>query len=170
MKTFLALLISTLVACNTPQPVKQVAQPVQPTQSPTLEDQSQPRVATLEQQKMCSEQAEKQFNASEQSAKKFGASGVSDYTSHYDARANVCYMRIYANSASKNVVSFVETVFDAFEGRGYASYIWVNAGKKQYWEVAPKTCLVHPRGQPEIKCKSSDEFDALVEKYFGIGK
>ncbi len=175
MKTFFAVLISlTLVGCNSPQPVKQVTQPaVQPTQTATLEDQSQPRLATVEQQKMCSEQAEKQFNTIEQNAKKFktiGASDLSDYTSHYDARANVCYMRIQYHSASKNVVSYIETVFDAFEGRGYARYEWVNAQKKKYWEVAPAECVVYPRGQPEIKCKSSDEFDALVEKYFGIGK
>jgi hypothetical protein len=171
MKIFLAVLISlTLVGCNKPQPVKQVTQLVQTTQASTLEDQSQPRLATLEQQKMCGEQAEKQFNTIEQNDKKFKTSNISDYTSHYDARANVCYMMIHSDSASKTVVSNIKTVFDAFEGRGYASYIWFNAGKKKYWEVAPTTCVVYPRGQPEIKCKSSDEFDALVDKYFGIGR
>jgi hypothetical protein len=169
----LSALVAVLAGCNNPQPVRQVTQPEQPTQKSTLEDQTQPRLATLEQQRMCSEQAEKEFKRNEQDAKKFrtiGTSDFSDYTSHYDAVANVCYVRINTTSASKKVASNIETVFDAFEGRGYASYIWVNAENKKYWEVAPKTCVVYPRGQPEITCKSSEEFKALVDKYFGIGQ
>jgi len=164
MKILLAVLISMLVGCNSPRPVKQVTQPVQPTQTSTLEDQSQPRWATLEQQRMCSEQAEKQFRARGFTDKS------SEYTSHYDARANVCFVMVHTVSATGTSVSDTELVFDAFERRGYASYVWVNAGKKKYWEVAPMTCVVYPRGQPEITCKSSDEFDALVDKYFGIAR
>ena len=67
---------------------------------------------------MCGEQAEKQFRASGFTYKS------SEYTSHYDARANVCYMMIHTVSATKTSVSDTETVSDAFEGRGYASYVW----------------------------------------------
>ena len=79
-------------------------------------------------------------------------------------------MMIHTVSATKTSVSDTETVSDAFEGRGYASYVWVNAENKKYWEVAPMTCVAYPRGQTEITCKSSDEFDALVDKYFGIAR
>jgi hypothetical protein len=112
---------------------------------------------------MCGEQAEKQFRAN-------GFDKSSEYASHYDARANVCYMMIHTVSATKASASDIETVSDAFEGRDYGTYAWVNAQNKKYWEVAPWACAVYPRGQPEIRCKSSDEFDALVDKYFGIAR
>jgi hypothetical protein len=45
----------------------------------------------------------------------------------------------------------------------------VNTEKKKYWEVAPVECYVKPLGHAKIQCKSNDEFETLVEKYFGIG-
>jgi hypothetical protein len=50
---------------------------------------SSPRAATLAQQKMCDEQARKKFN--EENASTKGA----EYTSHYDAHMNVCYIMVH---------------------------------------------------------------------------
>jgi hypothetical protein len=159
-KTILAVLASLiLVACNTPQSVqtKQAA--------PVQEDASQPRLATLSQQKMCAEQADKQFNI-------YGTpeSGdtATEYVSHYDARANVCYMMIHRAGVSFGNTRISYMVFDAFENRDYATYWW--SSDKNNVDVAPSRCDVKPRGQPEITCKSSEEFNSLVEKYFGIGR
>src|ERR1700720_2239640 len=46
----------TMIACNKPQPVQTKRA------APAVEDASQPRLATLSQQKLCAEQADKQFN------------------------------------------------------------------------------------------------------------
>jgi hypothetical protein len=124
------------------------------------------RVATLTQQKMCDERAEKEFRKYNPKA------SLSDgYTSHYDARANVCYMMVHVVMVDKGKsVSVSDTVTDAFEGRAYASYMWINSEGKPYQEVAPTDCSVKPRGQPSITCRSFEEFEALVDEYFGIGR
>src|SRR6266581_7715200 len=122
--------------------------------SETLEDPSQPRTATLAQQKMCSDQAQKQFK---ESGFKMEVGTV--YASHYDARANICYELVSSMSSSNGIPATTKTVFDAFEGREYATYAWANATKKKYWEIAPMMCVVKPRGQAQIECKSSEEFD-----------
>ena len=76
---------------------------------------------------------------------------------------------VSSTSTSKDVIVVSHIVYDAFEGRSFASYRWVNAENKKYWEVTPEECMVKPRGQTEITCKSSAEFEELVDKYFGIG-
>jgi hypothetical protein len=120
---------------------------------------SAPRDATLAQQKMCDVQANKKFNESEASSK----SSNSEYTSHYDARANVCYIMVH-QGAHGGMVGFSYLVYDAFEGRVYGSYVWVNSENK-----TPVACWVKPLGQKKIQCKTDDEFEELVDKYFGIG-
>jgi hypothetical protein len=40
---------------------------------------------------------------------------------------------------------------------------------KKYWEVAPTVCWVKPLGHAKIQCKTDDEFEELVDRYFGIG-
>jgi len=124
------------------------------------------RGATLAQQRMCDERAEEEFHKYNKKP-----SPSDGYTSHYDARANVCYMMVHAVMVDKDKsVSVSDTVTDAFEGREYASYIWINSEGKPYYEVPPTDCSVKPRGQPSIDCKSSEEFHSLVDKYFGIGR
>jgi hypothetical protein len=129
--------------------------------APAPENASQPRLATLSQQKMCADQADKQFNI-------YGTPQSGDtatqFVSHYDARANVCYMWIHRAGTNYGKIRVSDIVFDAFENHDYATYLGSPS------DVAPSSCDVKPRGQPEITCKSSDEFDALVEKYFGISR
>jgi hypothetical protein len=165
-ETILAMLAYLILAgCNGPQPgqSKQQASPAVET-ALAPDDPSQPRLATLAQQKVCAEQAEKQFNSTSASQ------GSAEFTSHYDARANVCYIMVHDARVSYGNPTVSVVVYDAFEGRVYANYMWINSQKKKYWEVAPMECDVKPRGQPEIVCKSSDEFEELIDKYFGIGR
>lgn len=131
--------------------------------------QAAPRSATLAQQKMCADQARRAFKEFYSPSK----DGISyDYTSHYDTRANVCYILVHGGGVFRDTgsPSVSNTVFDAFEGRTFASYMWINSENKKYWEVAPMECTVTPRGQEEILCKSSGEFEKLIDKYFGIGR
>jgi hypothetical protein len=125
--------------------------------------------APLTQQKMCADEAHKAFAWSHGSDKEAGNKGWT-YTSHYDAESKVCYVMEHNVSSTAGNIGTSDLVFDAYEGRTYASYVWINTEKKKYWEVPPTECSVKPRGQDEITCKSSEEFERLVDKYFGIGR
>jgi len=76
----------------------------------------EPRLATLAQQKMCAEQAKKFFFDPEMEHKDW-----TEYTSHYDAKLNVCYVMIRVDSYidkqhPPEFHSIAFMVFDAFEG------------------------------------------------------
>jgi|HubBroStandDraft_6_1064221.scaffolds.fasta_scaffold00716_6 hypothetical protein len=115
---------------------------------------------------MCDEQARKKFHEDDPKP-----NASTEYTSHFDANANVCYVMVHrADTDKKGTPSVSNAVYDAFEGRVYASYVWVNSQRKKYWEVAPIECSVKPHGQAEITCKSSEEFEELVDRNFGIGR
>ena len=126
-----------------------------------------PRAATLAQQKECANQAAKVFQRDKETGTKVV---TSDYTSHYDPKANICYVRIMQTLMNGKVPSTSDVVYDAFERRVYANYLWINSEGKKYWEVSPMECAVHPIGKDEITCKSAPEFDELVEDLLGIGK
>lgn len=119
-----------------------------------------PVAASLPQQKMCDEQAAKKFTEN-------GHGTLDTYTSHYDPTENVCYIRVNSTSAKKFPL-ITDVVYDAFGGRIYASYMWINSQNKKYWEVAPSTCEIHIPGKPVEKCSSAEEFNELTEKYFGV--
>ena len=121
-----------------------------------------PVAASLAQQKMCDEQAAKKF--SENGHEKYDA-----YTSHYDPTVNVCYIRVNSTSAKKFPI-VADVVYDAFGGRIYANYMWINSQNKKFWEVSPSTCEIHIPGKPVEKCNSAEEFNKLTEKYFGIAQ
>lgn len=130
---------------------------------------AKPRLATLAQQKTCAVEARRVFNESYSTDADNGL--TYKYTSHYDPEANVCYILVQGVGVFKDgVPGESELVFDAIEGRTYAAYTWINSQNKKFWEVTPMQCNVHPRGQDAITCKSSDEFDSLIDKYFGIGR
>lgn len=125
----------------------------------------QARAATLAQQKMCAEQARKKFHEDNPKPNDYTV-----YTSHFDPAANVCYVMVSIIATEKGGISVSDVVYDAFEGRVYGNYVWINPQGKKGSEVAPMLCSVKPRGQEEITCKSSQQFDDLVEKKFGVGR
>jgi hypothetical protein len=127
-----------------------------------------PVAASLAQQKVCDEQAAKKFseNDSIDNIPK-NRSTISSYTSHYDPTVNVCYIRVSSTSTDKFPV-VVDVVYDAFGGRIYATYTWINSQNEKYWEVSPSKCEIYIPGKPTEKCHSESEFDELTEKYFGV--
>ncbi len=129
-----------------------------------------PVAASLAQQKMCDEQAGKKFreNESVDNIPKNSAN-TGSYTSHYDPTVNVCYVRVNSTSVGKIPVT-VAVVYDAFGGRVFANYIWINSHNKQYSDVSPSTCEVHIPGRPDETCKTEAEFDEMTEKYFGVAQ
>jgi hypothetical protein len=58
----------------------------------------EPRGATLAQQKMCADQARRAFNDSDASKpitdKTMRRASPAEYTSHYDSKANICFIMV----------------------------------------------------------------------------
>lgn len=110
----------------------------------------QPRTPILSEQKMCADQAAKVFKEYE----------ASDYTDHYDAATQICYMEMITRSGTGQTI----TVSDAFENRVFGTMIFVyDAHANQILSE----CDIKPRDQAKIVCNSRDEFDSLALKYFG---
>jgi hypothetical protein len=118
-----------------------------------------PLAATLTQQKMCDEQAAKKFR--EQTG---GSAPYSIYTSRYDPSVNVCYVRVYYVMGGKPA-TVVDTVYDAFGGRVYAAYGWIESHGE-----TPTMCKIFIPGKPVQLCKSTAEYNELVERYFGVAQ
>lgn len=120
----------------------------------------EPPTATLSEQKMCAEQADKSFKDSSLSNDKSSLGNT--YTNHYDAGAKVCYMETTSRHFVNNKFEYGHAIYDAFEGRVYGSFISMSDKPEDLME-----CYVIPRGQSKILCHSSDEFDSLALRYFG---
>ena len=83
---------------------------------------------------------------------------------------NICYVAIVRNDTfdRNQKITYSTDVFDAFEGTSYATYTQLSDNIRSGIEVKPPLCRVEPRGQSQIICKSEDEFDGLIEEYFGL--
>jgi hypothetical protein len=126
--------------------------------------------AHLSQQKMCDEQAHKRWQESPHGGDSFL---IDKYTSHFDPKTNICYVRTLTvqRGTDDNGKAFSSTsisVEDAFERRDFASLI-LNSGSGV---STPSLCYVKTQGKT-IACDepgtTKSDFDALTEKYFGIG-
>jgi hypothetical protein len=155
--------LGILLGCDTQSRSMRVAKP-----SGEAQPLFTPEAASLVQQKMCDEQAAKKFheNDSVDNIPK-SKTTFSSYTSHYDPAVNVCYIRVNSTSAEK-FPTIIDVVYDAFGGRIYANYMWINSQNKKFWEVSPSKCEIYIPGRPTETCHSDSEFDGLTEKYFGV--
>ena len=88
---------------------------------------------------------------------------TNEYVSHFDPRANVCYVMPHLVEILEGKVSISYVVYDAFEGRVYANFISINGGQVM-------ECSVKPQGHEELLCKSTYEFERLVDKQFDISR
>lgn len=127
--------------------------------------------APLSDQKMCADQAKKFFKETDFSDDSKHPL-KNEFTSHYDAPKKACYVRIDYTSRMEATTEVVVSsyVFDAFEGRTLASYNWVSQTGKKYWEVKPIECSLKPIGEPKKYCTTTEEFEAEVDKLFGLGE
>jgi hypothetical protein len=140
----------------------------------------------LAQQKLCAEGAKHAFEEQKTEFGKDVLSAGSDYANHYDAKTDTCYVgtRISISRPDKtgwgNVYSTIILVKNAFERPlFYAFYVWEGGKTGETFASAPDrdtrvrlqkgvvTCFVVPK-EDKISCKTEDEFDALVNKHFGI--
>src|SRR6266581_2366082 len=114
---------------------------------------TQPRKATLAEQKACSEQAAKVFHHLNLES--------ATYSSHYDPEANICYA--YIDQLKESNGAHQVLILDAFENKGYAVFYAPSSSQ------APTACTIVPLGKKEgVECTSKAEFDALVRQYYNL--
>jgi hypothetical protein len=129
---------------------------------------AQTKHAPLSEQRMCAAQAKKFYNETDFPNTKHATKN--EFTSHYDSVNRICYVRVNLTTVENGMASVGSYIFDAFENRTYASYIWFSQEGKKYWEVKPTECSVKPVNGKKIICESTEEFEDLVDKYFGLGE
>lgn len=129
---------------------------------------AQTKHALLSEQRMCGAQAKKFYNESDFPSVKHATKN--EFTSHYDADNRICYVRVNVTTFENDTLAVSSYVFDAFENRTFASYTWLSVKGKKYWEVKPMECNVKPINGKKIICESPDEFEDMVDKYFGLGE
>lgn len=128
---------------------------------------------TLEQQRMCADQAKKAFDESEKVPQISGNRSIgASYTDHFDVSTTTCYVETADSWTTDRGTKFCDAkiISDAFEGHVYATYIWCSDKKKKYWEVAPLACKLKTSQLAEKACHSSDEFDSFAREHFGTGE
>jgi hypothetical protein len=113
---------------------------------------------------------EMQGKCAKQAAVSFAESGwkrtaLVDYTNHYNAGLNKCFIEITSTEIEHGGPSHSTILADAFEGKVYGRYLWINSQGKKWWEVTPTECTVTTVSGDEKSCSSSEEFDALVKAY-----
>lgn len=121
--------------------------------------------APLAEQKMCDEQAHKRVKqySEEQAGPKKNSFQLGG--SHYDPDARICYFQ-YSFSQDDPSLEWHYNVEDAFEGKGFGSFVLVTDAKTK--QVQTRLCSVKPLGKDEIKCESLSEWFSLLEKHFGL--
>ncbi len=121
-----------------------------------------PRAATLQQQKMCAEQAEK-FFAKETDGLSNDHSFWS-YVSHYDAPANVCYILLrHTVHLPDHSKILGREAYDAFEGVSHGTC----TGYDYESPIEDGGCFVNNHGH-YTNVKSIKAFDQAAYLCFGI--
>ena len=155
MKAFLAFVLGGLL-------VWAVMSHLKPVHSPVVQAHSQQepeRMATMAEQGACAKQSREKFQQ-----EGWTLDGSTDFTNHYSPKLGKCFIEV-SNFVMMHgkFPSESKVVADAFEGTVVARYNWINLQGKQFYEVLPSDCTVD-----DATCKSSDEFDAMVFKQYGL--
>jgi hypothetical protein len=120
------------------------------------------KTRSLDLQEQCAKQSREVFKSG-----KWDKDPLADYTNHYNAKLNKCFIEIQSTDAktAPPAIFTNKTVSDAFEGKGYGEYMWKSDRVKKYGEVPPLQCKVTLLSGEEKFCHSSDEFDQLIKQY-----
>lgn len=127
-----------------------------------LSGQILPTAASLDLQEKCSKQARLQFNNDG-----WGSVKLAFFTNHYNEKLNKCFIWVTATTFDKSTGRTGNSQYleDAFEGKVFGNYIWIEDKVKKYWEVPPIECdMILQTGEKKI-CASSDEFEELANNY-----
>jgi hypothetical protein len=116
------------------------------------------RAGNLDLQQKCAAQARAVFKG-DGGAKVLGG----DFVNHYHPKANKCFMSI--SSVGSKPPSASRTLVDAFEGKTYADYYWINVEGKRFDEVKPTACSVTRLNGEVVRCHSIEEYEMLVKEF-----
>jgi hypothetical protein len=145
--------------------------PNEPEPAETPKETSTPQ-ASLEQQKLCSEQAEKVFNDYLHALFLYEREWnlpdplLADHTSRYDASQNICYAGVSSFqplTASGSVIDI--RITDAFSNSRYGGY---RHHTNSDGSEGKTECWIKPARRSRISCTYVTEFDDLAMRYFGI--
>jgi hypothetical protein len=107
---------------------------------------------------------------SEQARKAFGEMGyskndVAGYENHYNKAFNRCFIFVNSIKTEAGKVTQVRSLFDAFEGKEYGSFILQAETRGSAPEAAPLQCdFTFPSGEQK-HCQSAREFSELLKLY-----
>ena len=117
------------------------------------------KAANLDLQEKCSNQAS---SVSRQMGLK---SAFAVYTNHYNPKLNKCFITVFNTATVGSIPTVSMWVQDAYEGKEYAEYFWINRHGQWYLEVKPDTCKVTLLSGIEKTCESQEEFEQLIKVY-----
>lgn len=125
---------------------------------------------TLSEQAMCATQAAKAYRAfADETERQLVTDKVfsSVYTNHFNTKLHKCFIRTEQDflNLEERKDRKVISLYDAFEQRTYAVWIWSSQKDKKYWEVHPLSCSIAPTLLEEKYCKTKEEFDEFVASY-----
>ena len=118
-----------------------------------------PKNASLAVQGQCAEQAERMFKNLGWNKKDYAS-----FENHYNVKLNKCFIRI-DNTEVNNGMTTSKTLMDAFEGKVFGEYVWINSKKEKYWDVKPMICKVTILSGEEKICTSDTEFNDFAKAY-----
>lgn len=134
--------------------------PVEPTDQKQVALAQPTVMASMEQQDKCAKQAAVRFKLDGWS----GDRGA-DFTSHFNVKLGRCFVSVTNSTMYYGKPAHSKNVVDAFEGKVFANYFWLNSENKQFYEVKPMECKVTlPTGE-DVDCKTDTEFDELIKVY-----
>lgn len=114
--------------------------------------------ASLELQEKCAKQAREYLS-------QFENKNLVDTQNHYNVGLNKCFVETHSESLELGNRVESKVLTDAFEGKDYGTFIFISKPNQADYLVPPVECKVMLPSKGETICKSSDEFDALVNQY-----
>ena len=128
------------------------------------------RSQPLEHQAMCAAGAEKAFrqyfNEDKVESEKLGMKTIShDYQSHYNTKIQKCLILTEKTYVFGSLTGTSINLWDAYERRQYATWLWTSHETKKYWDVPPLACEIAPNYREKKNCTTRDEFDVFVAQY-----
>lgn len=116
------------------------------------------KTASLELQEKCAKQAREYLS-------QFENKNLVDTQNHYNVGLNKCFVETQSESFELGNRVESKVLTDAFEGKDYGTFIFISKPNQSDYLVPPVECEVMLPSKGETVCKSSDEFDALVNQY-----
>jgi hypothetical protein len=111
----------------------------------------------LESQEKCAQGAKQFFHDAGYDQK----NTLAGYVCHYNKKLNKCFIDITATILNKNgAASTSKSLYDAFEGKEYASFFMYVRKVEKYYEVKPSQCHML-----DNNCTTEEEYNAFVKSY-----